>query len=246
VGLLLLASLVPLPAQGDGGLAGLLRAADDALFSSQVRILLQMDKYQDGKPLNSATLECWCSGASRFLAVYRSPEVKRGGGELRVDDTIYTYVAKVDRLSLLTSRQAYLYSLFNSEDLMCGRLAAQYDLAAAAESQSGGRAFTILSLKAKTKDASYGEIRLSLDTNTRIQMRRAYYSFTGQLLKELVIDRVIETPNGITGLEMTMRDAVRTNQMVRAKVELVDHAPIPETWFSVDNLKKVAVAATKG
>ncbi len=218
----------------------LLRRADDAMAPMDVQLRLRIENLKNGAVASWSELDCWNRGADKFLMVYRAPAILVGQAQLKIGDTLYLYVKKADRTTQMSAKTAFFNSLFSQEDVMSARLSALYDIAETKDGQLDGREAIILTLTGKTKDVAYGRITLYFDKKSSLPLRREYWSFSGQLIKEMTVDSVVNDAQGRTQhIQISMRDGVRKSQGSRAIIDIVSRAPIPDSYFSRSYLKVV-------
>ena len=237
----LMAGVVPcLIAQVPSDTAELLIKADDSLAPTDVKYRLRIENMKDGKIKNWSELDCWNQGADKFLMVYLAPPIQVGQAQLKISDTIFIYVKKADRITQISAKAAFFNSLFTHEDVMSARLSVLYDIKEVLQEKYDGKDVLVINLQGKTKDVAYGQIKLYLSADTKMPIRREYFSFSGQLIKVMTVDKVAHDINGLLQrIELTMQDAVRKNLSTKASILVTDRSPIPDNYFSRSYLKVV-------
>jgi outer membrane lipoprotein-sorting protein len=227
-----------LSAQVPADAEDLLRQADNTLAPSDIRFNLRMENLRDGKVHNWSSLDCYSSGVDKFLMVYQAPAIVVGQAQLKVDDTIFIYNRKVDRITRTSARANFFGSLFSQEDVMSSRLSSLYTIQSVSTVKIGQQDAIQLTLIGKIKDVAYGEIRLFLDASSKMPLRREYYAFSGQKIKELTVDKLELDATGLpTRIELTMNDTIRRGQATKAVMSNFDRSPIPSNYFTRNYLR---------
>lgn len=217
----------------------LLAKADRALAPSDSRFTMRMENSGGGRS-SWSEYECYNRGSNRFLMLFKAPASLAGQAMLKVDDTIYHYVRKVDKTMQSSAKAQFANTLFTQEDVLSRQLSALYRVASVEEREVDGLPAYLLSLSGKGKDAVYREIRVFLSRETGFPLRREYYSHSGQLVKRLTIDALeLDGEGRPKRIEMTMADTIRKGYSTRAVLDFTQYAAVDERYFSRAYLKVV-------
>lgn len=217
--------------------AALLEKADRSLAPEDSRFSLRLENFGDGKNVVSE-YDCYNRGSDRFLMIFKAPPALLGQAQLKVDDSIYHYVRKVDKTLQTSAKAQFAASLFTQEDVMSRQLAALYNVQSLEEARLDGSSVYLLSLVGKTKDVAYKEIKLYLNKESGHPLLRDYYSHSGQLIKQLKIDKLeLDDVGRPRRLELTMHDALRKGRGTRAFLSFTEYKKVNDLYFSRSYLK---------
>jgi outer membrane lipoprotein-sorting protein len=241
VGRLLPACLLAsaLGAQALPDAAALLAGADRALAPEDSRFRLRLENF-GGKKTVSSEYECYSGGPDKFLMVFKAPAALIGQAQLKAGDTIYYYVRKVDKTIQTSAKAQFSNTLFTQEDVMSSQLSALYFAESVEKKELDGITVFLVSLAGKAEDVAYKRILLYLERESGLPLRREYYSFSGQLVKYLTVDKLDRDARGRPlRLEMTMADSLRKGSGTRAVLDFLDYGKADPKYFSRSYLKVV-------
>jgi len=84
-----------------------------------------------------------------------------------------------------------------------------YNLAKTEEIVENDKKMLKLSLVSPSKETAYYKIDAYIDAETYLPIKRYYYSFSGEKIKELKIDELKKDKSGLSYVKMTMTDLLR-------------------------------------
>jgi outer membrane lipoprotein-sorting protein len=219
--------------------ASLLAGADRALAPEDARFRMVLENF-GGKRAATSEYECYSGGPDRFLMIFKAPAALVGQAQLKAGDTIYYYVRKVDKTIQTSAKAQFSNTLFTQEDVMSSQLSALYAPEIVEAKELEGRNAYIVSLAGKTDDVAYKRVKLYLDAASGLPFRREYFSFSGQLVKYLTIDKLERDARGRPlRLELTMTDALRKGSGTRAVLEFLEYGKVDPRFFTRPYLKVV-------
>jgi outer membrane lipoprotein-sorting protein len=215
----------------------LLEKADMLLAPEDSQFTMKLVNSGGGKD-SASEYECYNRGSDRFLMLFKAPANLAGQAQLKVDGTIYHYIRKVDKTIQTSAKAQFANTLFTQEDVMSRQLSTLYSVVSIEEKDLEGIPVYELILRGKTKDVAYREIRAFFSRKTGFPLRREYYSFSGQLVKRLSIEKLETDAAGRPmRVEMTMTDSIRKGYSSRAVLDFTRYAPVDERYFSRAYLK---------
>jgi hypothetical protein len=186
------------------------------------------------------TMECWSEGRDKFLARITDPAKERGTGTLKVDDNIWNYLPKIDRLMKIPSSlmgDSWMGSHLTNDDLVKeNKIDELYSLSEAS------RTADLLVIQGVPKpDAAvvWGKILYTIDLARDIPQRIEYFDEDMALVRVLSFDEVRETQ----GRWLPMRFAVQPVDRPEEKTvmtydRMTFDVPLPADLFSIRSLRK--------
>ncbi len=215
-----------------------LQKSDEAFFMGEAQFTFYMDDFEKGKHKRSYVFDGYVKGSDRYLLVGQQPAVVRGTSHLRVDDTIYYYMKRINRTHQVSARSAFYESLFSLEDILNSKLANFYELDSWEQLQENGKAYYLLHLRAKSLQEAYGTITSQIDAVTFLPVKREYYAYSGQKIKEMVFDDFSFQKDGdLTSVSFTMHDTLIEGYYSRVCIDNIEHKAIKDNYFNRNFLK---------
>lgn len=121
---------------------------------------------------------------------------------------------------------------------MGGKMENFYNLESCKTSQENGKDLYILTLTAKSKEVAYNKIISYLDPNTYYPIKREYYAFSGQKVKEMFFEDIQLKDGNLALLKFTMYDSLRKGFYSKVIINEFDYSKtIPDTYFTRMYLK---------
>lgn len=187
----------------------ILEKSDKAFFPEMAKFKLRMKIYENNKYSQHYDLECYIKGSRKYLALFKDPPIVRRTAHLRVDDNIWVYLAKINRTKQISAKASFSESAFSEEDILSTSLGYYYNLEKVEKTELNEKQVLKLSLKSPTKKTAYYRIESFIDEKTLLPIKRLYYSFSDQKIKELDIIKIIKEGNKLKYLHLIMYDALR-------------------------------------
>ncbi len=236
--LLLLICCGSLGGEVDGD--ALLKKSDDTFFMNEAKFSFHMEDYEHGVYKRYYLFDGYVKGVDRYLLVGKEPAVLRGMSHLRVEDVIYEYIKRVDRMKQVSAKVAFYNSLLTMEDVLNSKLATYYDLKEWEKSYFEGEEYYILRLQAKTKMVAYYRINIFIRPDNFLPVKREYFSYSGQKIKEMIFEEIHLNQAGKTELiKFTMYDSLREGHYTKVTISEIEYKPIPDLYFQRSYLKAI-------
>jgi len=157
-----------------------------------------------------------------------------------VEDVIYEYIKRVDRMKQVSAKVAFYNSLLTMEDVLNSKLATYYDLKEWEKSYFEGEEYYILRLQAKTKMVAYYRINIFIRPDNFLPVKREYFSYSGQKIKEMIFEEIHLNQAGKTELiKFTMYDSLREGHYTKVTISEIEYKPIPDLYFQRSYLKAI-------
>jgi|SRR5690554_295290 len=218
----------------------LLKKSDDTFFMNEAKFSFRMEDYEQGAYKKYYLFDGYVKGVDRYLLVGMEPAVLRGMSHLRVEDVIYEYIKRVDRMKQVSAKVAFHNSLLTLEDVLNTKLATYYDLEEWEKANFEGEEYYILRLQAKTQMVAYYRINILIRPDNLLPVKREYFSYSGQKIKEMVFEEIQLNQAGKTELiKFTMYDSLREGYYTKVTISEIKYKPIPELYFQRSYLRAI-------
>ncbi len=216
----------------------LLRKSDEAYIPSVCKFNLFIESYENNVKKQYFDMDAFVNGAAQYLILYKNPAQIKGQGQLRYSDTIYSYVKKTDRIQQVSAKTNFFQTVLAQEDVMSSMLSNYYQIETIEEVQEETRLIYRMTLLAKEKRSAYAKIVADIDVTTLLPIRRLFYSYSGQLIKELEVIEIIKNNGHLESVEFRVNDALKNGFYSKVKMTDFDlDFNITESMFTVSYLK---------
>lgn len=219
----------------------ILQKSDNAFFPNEAKFKFRMEDYENNKFKRYYLFNGYIKGSDRYLLVGKEPAIFKGTVQLRVGDIIFYYLKRIDKTNQVSARVAFYSSLLSQEDVMSTKLSNFYNLETYTPKQIDGNNVYMLTLIAKSKEVAYYKIVSYINSNNYLPMKREYYSFSGQKIKEMIIDDLQIMDGKLSSMKFTMYDCLRKE--LYSKVIISDfeyNKAIPDIFFTKTYMKIVS------
>lgn len=132
-------------------------------------------------------------GRDKIAALFLSPASDKGRTTLRQGDNMWMYVPSVGKPVRITSQQSITGGIFNNADILRVDYTVEYDVLTAEEKPEG----FLLTLKAKTGEVAYDQLRMTVDRKSILPVRIEAYASSGMLIKTLHFKDIKDFGGGI-------------------------------------------------
>ena len=139
----------------------------DAVFTQDhLKFQFRMEDYEKDQYKRYYVFESYIKGEDRYLLFGVEPAVFKGVVQLRLGDTIFNYLKKIDKVNQVSAKVAFCSTLLSQEDVMSTKLTNFYNVESFTKAQSDGKDIDTVNLTAKTKEVAYNKISCHLDAQS--------------------------------------------------------------------------------
>lgn len=220
----------------------IMRRSDATLFGDKGAWTMSLADHDGDKVKASYEFSCLAGGTDRFLMVAESPAVMRGQAILRLGDTIYQYIRKIDRLKQVAASVAFFSSTFSMEDVVATSLSAFYEYGPAESLSYAGQAAFRVTMSARSRSAAYSRIVCYVRASDYRPLAREYHAYSGTMVKRLTFEEQRSRTDGrLDYVRIRMEDALRPRYYSVVAFSGFDYAArVTDDLFTIANLRKVA------
>ncbi len=187
----------------------ILKKSDDAFFPEIAKLTVVMKLYDHNKYNRYYELTCYVKGNRKYLAIFKNPPIVRRRAQLRVGEKIWYYMGKINRTWEMSAKASFGESVFTEEDVLSTSLGYYYNLEKVEDVELNGKKVLKLSLKSHIKKTAYYRIESFIDKKTLLPIKRNYYSFSNQKIKELDVIEIRKKNNKLQYAHLIMHDSLR-------------------------------------
>lgn len=229
--------VVPLSAQ-DIRADEIFRKVEGRLDIHHSKVELEMKVFREQKLRTTYRMALKYQDAVSQLAETLYPPRNKGDKTLHVGDNTWLYLAKINKTVRVSEGNSFSNSDFSNMDIMKSNLTADYTpMLRGMENCQGEEAYK-LELKAKTENVPYAKILYWIRRKDLYPLQRDYYTFSGNLLKRLVMKTQTGIRNGLpdTFVMISVLEKDKYTQLRYLKIE--SGQIFPAETFNKDSFAK--------
>lgn len=132
-------------------------------------------------------------GRDKVAALFLSPASDKGRTTLRQGDNMWMYVPSVGKPIRITSQQSITGGVFNNGDILRVDYTVEYSVVSAEDRTDS----YLLTLKAKTGDVAYDQLKMTVDKKTVLPTEIEAFASSGMLIKTLHFKDIKDFGGGI-------------------------------------------------
>ncbi len=192
----------------------------------------------------SMTMEAWSRGKDYSLVVIQDPVKDRGIATLKVEENIWNYLPKINRVTKVPSSMmsgSWMGSHFTNDDLVKeSTYEDDYDSSITFEGKRDGRAiYEITSIPKPNAAVVWGKVTMEIDQKTLAPYRALYYDEEGVLIRTMSFDQIQSIDGRAVPMRMSLQPEDKPNESTVIVYSAIEFGvPLQESFFSLQNLKK--------
>ena len=197
-----------------------------------------MQVYRDQELRTTYRMSLQYQDSDYLLAETLYPPRNKGEKSLHTKDNMWLYLPKINKVMRVSESNSFSNSDFSNMDIMKPQLSEHYTATLLGIEDYKGEAAYKLELQAKTEDVPYAKIDYWIRQKDLYPLQRDYYTFSGNLLKRLVMQTKTDIRQGLPD-EFIMTSVLEKDKYTvlrYLKIETGKNFP-PET-FNKDSLAK--------
>ena len=192
----------------------------------------------------SMTMEAWSRGKDYSLVIIREPVKDRGIATLKVEDNIWNYLPKINRVTKVPSSMmsgSWMGSHFTNDDLVKeSTFEDDYDASISFEGERDGQQIYELTFIPKPDAAVvWGKVMMMIEQTSLAPYKALYYDEEGLLIRTMSMDQT----QLIDGRTIPMRMRLQPEDKPDESTVIVYQAitfgvPLETSFFSLQTLKR--------
>ncbi len=122
----------------------------------------------------------------KYVIIIKQPEINRGQGYLKLEDTVWFYDPESRKFNSTSSRERFQNSVARNSDFTRSTLAEDYDVVAGEKTKLGIYDCWLLSLRANNTEVTYPLMKLWISDDGLVR-KMENYSLSGQLMRTIAV-----------------------------------------------------------
>ncbi len=185
-------------------------------------------------------MEAWSEGRNKFLATILSPKKEAGTATLKINDDMWNYLPRIDRLMKVPSSlmgDSWMGSHLTNDDLVKeNKIDELYTF------EVEGIDGQIVSIGCTPKPEAaivWGRVVYKADMDKKIPITIYYYDEDGELVRTMSFDRVERISGRWIPLRMSVRPVDEPDEKTELMYENLEFdVTLPKDLFSVQSLRR--------
>ncbi len=189
-------------------------------------------------------MEAWSKGKERSLFVIHEPKKDRGIATLKVEENIWNYLPKVNRVTKVPASMmsgSWMGSHFTNDDLVKeNTYEDDYDSTVTFEGDRDGiLIYEVTSLPKPDAPVVWGKVIMLIRQDNLAPIKAVYFDEEGVEVRVMIFDRLKQVDGRDIPLRMTLRPEDEPNEStVIVYHDIAFGMPLDERTFSLRSLKQ--------
>ena len=186
------------------------------------------------------TMESWSEGRDKFLAVIREPQKEEGTATLKINDDMWNYLPKIDRLMKIPSSlmgDNWMGSHLTNDDLVKeNKIDQLYTFETKAVQDSIA---TIICIPNPDAAVVWDRVLYTINVPKKIPVSIDYYDEDGELVRTMIFDQVQNISGRWIPLRMVVQPIDKPNEKTELLYENLEfNIMLPDNLFSITSLRR--------
>lgn len=189
-------------------------------------------------------LEAWSLGKDYSLVVIERPIKDRGIATLKVEENIWNYLPKIDRVTKIPSSMmsgSWMGSHFTNDDLVReSYFEDDYESTITFEGKRDGREiYELTAIPRPEAPVVWGRVVMEIDQDTLAPVSARYFDEAGELVRTMTFDQVEQIDERFVPMRLTLQPEDKPSEStVITYQEIAFGVPIERSFFSLQNLER--------
>lgn len=190
------------------------------------------------------TMEAWSRGKDYSLVIIREPVKDRGIATLKVEDNIWNYLPKINRVTKVPSSMmsgSWMGSHFTNDDLVKeSTFEDDYDASISFEGERDGQQIYELTFIPKPDAAVvWGKVMMMIEQTSLAPYKALYYDEEGLLIRTMSMDQTQLIDGRTIPMRMRLQPEDKPEEStVIVYQEITFGVPLETSFFSLQTLKR--------
>ena len=190
------------------------------------------------------TMEAWSRGQDYSLVIIREPVKDRGIATLKVEENIWNYLPKINRVTKVPSSMmsgSWMGSHFTNDDLVKeSTFEDDYDASISFEGERNGQPIYELTFMPKPDAAVvWGKVVMMIEQTSLAPYMALYYDEEGALIRTMTMDQTQQIDGRTIPMRMRLQPEDKPDEStVIVYQEITFGVPLEASFFSLQTLKR--------
>lgn len=190
------------------------------------------------------TMDAWSRGKGYSLVVIRDPVKDRGIATLKVEDNIWNYLPKINRVTKVPSSMmsgSWMGSHFTNDDLVKeSTYEDDYNARISFEGERGGRlVYEVTFIPKPDAPVVWGKVVMLIEQKTLAPYKTVYYDEEGVLIRTMTLDRFKRIDDRVIPMRLSLQPEDKPDEStVIVYDDITFGVPLEKSFFSLQTLKQ--------
>jgi len=176
----------------------------------------------------------------QFLILIQLPEASKGQGYLKEDDNVWFYDPTSRKFSHSSVKENLQDSEAKNSDFANKSILDDYDIEKGEAGTLGKFPIWIITLKAKTGEASYDRMKLSVRQDKTLILKEEDYGASGRLMRTSLFPKYAEvSPGKFFPSQMLIVDEINVGEKSQITMSELSTAKLPDKVFTKAFIEQV-------
>jgi outer membrane lipoprotein-sorting protein len=175
----------------------------------------------------------------QFVLIFREPEIQKGQGYLRVDDSLWFYDPESRQFSFTSMKEQFGGSDARNSDFGASSLAEDYDVTSMTEGTLGNFQVYILDLEAVNNEVTYAQMKIWVTRDNFLVLKSEDYSEAGRLLRTSLFPNYARAGQTFIPTRMIFVDELVEGKKTQIALSDISLASIPDSVFTKAYIERV-------
>ena len=206
---------------------------------ARMTMTVKTDRYE-----RTMTMDSWSRGKAYSLVVIREPVKDRDVATLKVDDNIWNYLPKINRVTKIPASMmsgAWMGSHFTNDDLIKdSSFETDYDSVISFQGKRNDRAIIELTSTARPDAAVvWGKVLTEIDDKSLAPLSQRFYDEGGALIRTMRFDQFKTIGERVVPMRMGLQPEDKPKESTVIVYEDIRFGvPLETSFFSLQNLQR--------
>ena len=206
---------------------------------ARMTMTVKTDRYE-----RTMTMDAWSRGKEHSLVVIREPVKDRDVATLKVDNNIWNYLPKINRVTKIPASMmsgSWMGSHFTNDDLIKdSSFEADYSSVISYQGNRDGRAIIELTSTARVDAAVvWGKVLTEIDDKTLAPLAQRFFDEGGTLIRTMRFDQFKTIGERVVPMIMRLQPEDKPQEStVMVYDDIRFGVPLEATFFSLQNLRR--------
>lgn len=217
----------------------LVRQTDDLMNIQNTVAKVELLVFQGSKLRKTYEMDLTYQDEKHMLSETKAPSRQKGQTMLHSGENVWLFLPKINKVIRVSERNSFSNSDFSNLDMMNVGFSEDYDSTLLAiEDYKGDQTYKV-ELTANNENETYGKLIMWIRASDLFTLRREYYTYSGNLIKEMVLGNKNNIrKNGMPDTFLMTSVLNKNKKTVLRYIELKDDQTFPRETFLKRSLVK--------
>ncbi len=232
------AFFISTPAFAEMSADEILKKADAALDISNSRIKMELKVYRKKNLRKTYMFDMKYREWSYMVSETNHPPRNKGEKMLKSGDNQWLYLPKINKVMRISESNSFSNSDFSNMDIMKPTMSEDYTPTLLGIKNYSGEDVYELELNANNEEVPYAKVVFLIRKKDFYPLQKDYYTFSGYLLKRMIIQTSIDSRNGLPDTFIMSSVVEENKQTIMRYLHVDGNQKFPPETFRKNTLAK--------